>query len=450
MLTPGEFALARGADLYDWQMDALEAFGNGWPTALLTCNGAGKTAVVASWAVAWFFYAFPRGKLAATSGSFNQLQNQLWPALKQHLPPGSSVTNGNSPCTIKTKEGGRGVGFSTNDPGKAEGYHPIVSKEVDPVMILIDEAKTVPEGIFVAFDRCTYSFVLYISSAGAPMGRFYECFGKLGKYFYTRKIPSTLCPHIDPWKRERDREVMDEVSYKSAHEAEFCEDGAFLIIAPMALEKALREQPHAPATGGERVAFFDFARGGDENVFALREGNHARIIAHWRDSDTVQGVRKFIQLAKTEGLQSYQCWGDADGLGGSMCDIFKDEEFPINEFRGGMAATDTDTYENLISEVWIQGIRQIQRGRVYLGPELDVLTKGQLTTRMIEWGKSGKRRVESKPDMRKRGIKSPDRADALLGCIMCGSYMTGAIMAGDLITTEAAANGFSTGHVTGF
>jgi hypothetical protein len=443
-LTPSEFAIARGAKLYDWQIEALESFGKGWPTALLTCNGAGKTAIIAAWACAWFFYRFPRGKLVATSGSFNQLQNQLWPSLKQHMPEGTRVTNGGSPCTITTPEGGKGIGFSTNDPGKAEGSHPLVSREVDPVFILVDEAKTVPEGIFIAFDRCTYSFVLYISSAGMPMGRFFECFHKLAKYFYTIRIPSSMCPHIPDAKRERDREVMDAASFNSTHEAEFFEDGSFLLMTPIALRAALNIQPE-PVESGEIVAFFDFARGRDENVFALRKGNHARIVKAWKGPDTVQAVRQFIQLAKIEGLSSGQCWGDADGMGGSMCDIFKDEGFRINEFRGGRPALDPGRFVNLISEVWIDGGRQIETGRVHLGV-LDPITFDQLTTRLIEWKKTGQRHIESKDDLKLRGIKSPDRADALLGCIMCGSHMTGALTSDTIKTAAMPSNAFAVRH----
>jgi phage terminase large subunit len=428
MLTPAQFAIVRGAKLYDWQIEALEAFGRGWPTALLTCNGAGKTAVVASWAVAWFFYAFPKGKLAATSGSFNQLQNQLWPALKQNLPKGSTATNGTSPCTIRTPQGGRGIGFSTNDPGKAEGFHPLISKDVDPVMILVDEAKTVPDGIFIAFDRCTYSFVLYISSAGAPLGRFFECFGKLGKYYYTKKIPSTLCPHIDPWKRERDREVMDAVSFASAHEAEFVEDGTFMVMSTMGLSKAVDYQPQP--LHGERVAAFDFARGGDENVFVERNGNEVEIVETWRETDSVQAVRHFISIARFRGLKPHQCWGDADGIGGSMCDVFDDEGYSIHRFRGGMPATEPETYENLISEVWIEGARKILRGDIcFKGRQIDPITFEQLTNRLIQWSAKGKRQIEPKPKMKMRGVKSPDRADGVLMSIFCGRRLSGSATA---------------------
>ena len=443
MLYAEQYAIANGQKLYPWQMQALAAFSRGHPTTLLTCNGAGKTAIVAAWAVAWFLHEYPRGKVAATSGSFNQLSNQLWPAIKDKMPADYNVTMGGSPCTVTTPQGGRAIGFSTNDEGKAEGFHPTIAPDVDPVMILIDEAKTVPEGIFNAFDRCTKAFQLYISSSGNPSGRFYETHTKLAHLFYNMRVTYEDCPHIDRNKVEVDRMIHGEDSpiFQSMHMAEFVSLDDHNIISQTQLRQALDNQP-AEDTGGERCAFFDFAAGGDENVFALRIGNKVRVIDAWKDKNTVQAVRRFIATAQRFQLNAHQCWGDADGLGLPMVNQFADEGFRINAFRGGMPAQEKDIYSNLISETWINSLRLIGTGRFNLG-ELDVETFGQLTNRFLEWDLKGKLRVERKADMAARGVHSPDRADAILGCIACGSHMSGTISGDTVDNTSLAANEFA-------
>ena len=354
---------------------------------------------------------------------------------------------------LKTPEGGFALGFSTDDPGRAEGWHPQTGNDTDPVFIIVDEAKTVPDGVFEAFDRCTRVFQLWVSSPGKPWGQFYEAFHALRKFFWTRKVRSDECPHIDPAKRARDLEKYgpDHSLYRSMHDAEFTEDAERLVLAPDRLTKALDGQPQQ-CPDGEVVAFCDFAAGRDENVLAIRRGNVARIKRAWVEKDTMQAAREFVHLCKTEGLQAYQVWGDADGLGTAMIDAMAELGFRINRFHGGTPSSEPDEYANLIAEVWYVGCREIERGRVNIsdGNSLDPVTFKQLSSRKSEWNEAGKLRVESKDKMRAEGRHSPDRGDALLGCIACGSRMSGAVRSDDLVSHDDTPNSFGTAHVTGF
>ena len=81
---------------------------------------------------------------------------------------------------------------------------------------------------------------------------------------------------------------------------------------------------------------------------------------------------------------------------------------------------------------------------------IDPLTFKQITTRFIEWDSRGKLRVEPKDKMAERGLKSPDRADGALGCIMVGAHLNGAISADVVENSSSGASAFSTGHVKGF
>lgn len=447
-----------GLDLYPWQAESLRALGyqahGGNPLSVAAANGSGKTASIIAPAVAWFLTRYPRGKVVITSGSWNQLQNQLWPALERFgRPLGWSLTSGSSPCTIRTKEGGKGIGFSTNDALKAEGWHPTFGPDIDPVFVIVDEAKGVPDEIFGAFQRCTRKFQLWTSSPGKPEGRFYEAFHRNAGLYWTRRVTSMECPHIDPKKRETDllEHGEDSPLYRSMHLAEFTSLDGRVVITPEALNKAFEIQP-APQEWGEKVAFCDYAAGGDENAMAWRHGNVVRLHAFWRDQNTTQARRQFRQYFADCQLYAGQVFGDADGIGNVIIKDFAEEGFRINEFHGGFPAKDPLNYANLISEVWIEACRDIERGRVYLGPRerFDPVLFEQLTTRRVEWDAKGRLRIESKDDMRARGLKSPDRADAYVGAIMCGHRMTGAITSEAVQSSSVATSPFFGGHVSGF
>ena len=446
-MSPTEFCVkVLGVIPYYWQCEAMESVAMEQPTSVVAANGSGKTARLVAPLILWFLHEYPQGQCVFTSGSWMQIEKQLMPAVK--------VFCGKFPqwefmaTEIRTPAGGVAFGFSTDNAGRAEGHHPKINGETDPVFLIIDEAKTVPDSIFEAFDRCTRRFELWVSSTGSPRGQFYDSFHKNAAQYWTRKVPSTECPHISAEKRELDLIKYGEGHplYRSKHLAEFTEDLDRLVLSAPALRSALDSQPVENEVG-EVVAFCDFAAGRDENVLCIRRGNKARIIKAWVEKDTVQAAREFVQMFTDEKLSAGQIWGDADGLGTGFIDQFAEMGWHINRFHGGQTSTEKDEYANLIAQVWHVGARDIERGRINLG-QLDTKTFEQLTTRKSEWNETGKLRCESKEKMAIHGLKSPDRADALLGCIVMGSRITGAMGSATVVSTSKSA--FKPRAVKGF
>jgi hypothetical protein len=435
--------------LYAWQIDALEAVGRqgrgAKPVAITAANGSGKTSNLIAPLVLWFLDTYPRGQAIITSGSHRQIEKQLFPALRVHrrkFPGWTFLTN-----EIRTPEGGFALGFSTDDPGRAEGWHPKVHPSIDPVFIIVDEAKTVPETVFQALDRCTRTYQLWVSSPGSPRGPFYDAFRRNASRHFLRCVPSDACPHIDPAKRARDLERygIDHPVYRSMHLAEFTEAIDRFILPALTLSYALANPP-AENLSGETVAFCDFAAGRDENVLAIRRGNVVRIDKAWTEKNTMQAAREFVHRFQVNGLQPGQVWGDADGLGTVMIDAIAELGFHLHRFHGGKPATDPKSYASLISETWHHGAREIERGRIHAAP-MDPETFQQLSTRRSEWTLDGKLRIESKETLARQGIHSPDRADALLGAIACGARLSGAVTAEMASAAYIPESGFATVNI---
>lgn len=426
VMPPHVFAAAKlGLQPYEWQAAAMDAVGQRFPTAVCAANETGKTTYLIAPLILWFLdtYGAAGGKVVLTSGSWLQVQTQLAPAVRRfaHLFPEWRF------LADEVKRAGKldpqVIMFSTDSPGRAEGHH-AVDADTAPLFIVVDEAKSVPDGIFEAFDRCGPQFLLIVSSPGQSSGKFYRMHTSESGLYWTRRVKSTDCPHLDPDKRERDLDLYGPRSpiFLSMHEAEFSEDAGSLILSPSDLQAAYEASP--ARAGGPRIAFCDFAAGGDENVLAMREGNQAWIESAWREGDTIQAARRFIQHFKRLGLEGWQVYADASGLGIVMCDALADEGFHVNRVNNGSPAQDPN-YVNLGAEIWHQGARQIVRGKVSI-PNEAVLWR-QLTTRRSEQAPGGRLRAESKQDMSARGLNSPDRADALLGAIYCGPHMAGVI-----------------------
>lgn len=415
-----------GLDPYQWQDDVWDAVGQRIPCAVAAANESGKTTFCAAPLILWFLDQFGAcgGKVVITSGSWLQLTTQFAPAIRRykHLYPTWEWND----TTIRIPGSPADYGlimFSTDTPGRAEGHH-AVDKINAPLFIIADESKTIPDGIFTAFDRCGPQYLLLMSSPGHSSGKFYRCFHKERKFYWTKRVTSSECAHIEPEKRERDRDLYgeDSVMFLSMHGAEFTDIDGKVVFAPSKV-RACQEKPpkHEP---GLRIAFCDFAAGGDENVLAIRDGNKVEIVAAWHEEDTTQGARQFIELFKKYGLNQSEIYGDADGLGHAMIKTMADEGWHIHSVHNNAAPQDTH-YANLSAEQWHTFAAEIGK-KEWILPD-DPVFFDQLTTRRVHLRAKGKLGVEPKEDMAERGLGSPDRADAVIGATQCGPHMGGAI-----------------------
>jgi hypothetical protein len=85
-----------------------------------------------------------------------------------------------------------------------------------------------------------------------------------------------------------------------------------------------------------------------------------------------------------------------------------------------MALPGNQTYTSWSAMIWLEGAAEIGRCEWIL-PNDDVLF-AELTTRQKKLNVRGKWQAEEKHELRKRGISSPSRADAVLGSMAVQDY----------------------------
>ena len=129
-------------------------------------------------------------------------------------------------------------------------------------------------------------------------------------------------------------------------------------------------------------------------------------------------VGRFIMEFQRNGLKAEEIFADAGGLGIPMCDALAESGWTVHRVNNGERAYDDRHYLNRGAEIWFTAARAIELNEIIL-PD-DELLYSQLTTRKCKTNSKGKLQLESKDDMRSRGLPSPDRADAVLGAISCG------------------------------
>jgi hypothetical protein len=403
---------ARGAlqlQPYDWA-DAIfhDLDRRGAAVAVKACNGSGKTTVIGAGAALWHASVFPRSLTIATAGVFRQVKEQLFPAIRSHAHKfrGWSFLE----TEVEAHNGSRIYGFSTDEPGKFEGWH------ADNLLVIVDEAKSVPDSIFQAIERCQPTRLLLLSSPGGCSGAFYHAFNERRKFFRQHTVTAAMCPHISQaWIAEQIEKYGEQHPLvRSMIFAEFMsmgEDGA--VIPLVFVERCLAEP--TVRCDGDVSAFCDFAAGGDENVLAVRRGNKVEIVAAWREQDTMRAIGQFIIHFRNQGLQAHQISGDEGGLGIAVCDRLAESGWPINRVNNGSPSSKPEAYANLAAEVWFEARTLIEQKKVILPNDRELIA--QLTSRRGWPDSKGRLVLEPKSDLRSRNLPSPDRADAVLGAL---------------------------------
>ncbi len=417
--TPVGIAKMLGIDLYRWQEKVLMDCMVPGKTAMVAANEAGKTTRIAAPLVAWFFLCFPKGKCVVTSGSWTQLETQLFPSISKNKDKFQGWTFNQTDFT--TAKGGTCIGISTDNPGRFEGHH--TDGKESPLLMIVDEGKTVIDGIYQAIARCRPTYLLIMSSSGLARGEFFNAFSKDSKFWRRHVITAADCPHISKQEVEQAIEKWGEHHplIRSMIYSEFVDeaDGQTVMIPLSLWNKAMSARPLERIS--EPIVFLDFAAGGDENVIYMRRGNKMSMVAAWREKDTMSAVGRFImhlhKLSKEVGLKKGYVFGDAGGVGKAMCDRLGQGGWEVHEVNNGAAANDKEHFANRSAEMWSNAKMELEKGMLILEDDPELMS--QLTTRHFSFDGKFRIKLESKEDLRSRGISSPDRADGFVGALCC-------------------------------
>jgi hypothetical protein len=178
------------------------------------------------------------------------------------------------------------------------------------------------------------------------------------------------------------------------------------------------------AEGTPAVAGIDIARfGSDRSCIAIRRGQKIMKLKVYSKLDLMALTGQIVNCIKEEGLTKVLV--DVIGMGGGVVDRLKELRMPVKGINVGDNATDTERFLNLRAEMWWT-IREALDPDPKANPVLLILPpdeelENDLTGPRYKYTSRGQIQVESKEDMKKRGLRSTDLADAV-GLAILGAF----------------------------
>jgi len=168
---------------------------------------------------------------------------------------------------------------------------------------------------------------------------------------------------------------------------------------------------------GDRVLGVDVARfGKDRTAYIGRQGNRVFHIQTEIKRDTMHVAGSIIKMMKEH--QFTKVGVDDTGVGGGVVDRLREQGVDVVPYNFGERSREPDKYANLKAEICWNARRMFENREIKI-PDDPVLI-GDITSMKYKMTSKGTIQIESKEDMKKRGLKSPDIADALFICLDVG------------------------------
>jgi len=393
--------------------------------AVSSGHGIGKSAM-AAWLTLWIMSTRPYSKGVVTANTGEQLASKTWAGVSAWLNKAINkhwftITTGRGAMRLVHNEAPDSwrVDAQTSREENSESFAGLHAASSTP-WYLFDEASAIPAKIWeVAEGGKTDGEPMHFvfGNPTRNTGAFAECFGAQRHRWKTRQIDSrnvaiTNKTLIAKWVSDYG-EDSDFVRVRVR--GVFPRASSMQFIPRDLVDDAMRRdmddyKPYSrTALVGVDVARF----GGDQSVIRTRLQRDARTWPpkRYRELDTMQlaaRVGEHINELKQLGLKVI-VFVDGGGVGGGVIDRLRQLGHDVIEVNFGGKPDNPKKYVNKSAEMWDRVKAWLPTGHL----DQDELLAMDLTGR--EYGFNGADQIvmEKKEDMKRRGLASPDDADAL-------------------------------------
>jgi hypothetical protein len=389
-------------------------------------RGIGKSALV-SWLVIWMLSTRIGSTTIVSANSEAQLRSVTWAEITKWLAMSINshwfevAATRIMPAKWLTelverdmKKGTRywaveGRLWSEENPDAYAGVH-----NYDGVQLIFDEASGIPDSIWAVSagfftENTPNRFWMAFSNPRRNTGYFYECFNSKRDFWKTKVVDAR---DVEVTDKAAYQQIIDEYGPDSSQShvevyGMFPDAGDDQFIGALAIDDAMKRAKYkdesAPIVIGVDPARF----GADATVIAVRQGRDIVEIIRHRGDDTMETVGRVI-----DAIEKYNpalVVIDEGGLGAGVVDRLKEQRYKIRGVNFGNKAKNPMMWGNKRAEMWGTMRDWLKTAAI----PSDRFLKSDLISPRMKPDSKGAIFLESKKDMKARGLASPDAADAI-------------------------------------
>ena len=394
--------------------------------AVSSGRGIGKSALV-SWITIWMLSTRIGSTTIVSANSENQLRSITWAEITKWLAmsinshwfevsatrvmPAKWLTE---LVERDLKKGTRywsveGRLWSAENPDAYAGVH-----NFDGVMVIFDEASGIDDAIWAVTsgfftENTPNRFWMAFSNPRRNTGYFYEAFNSKRDFWKTKVVDARTVEGTD---KAVYNQIIDEYGPDSAQAhvevyGQFPDEGDDQFIGASIVDEAMSRPKYKDNTAPIVVGVDPARFGADATVIAIRQGRDIVKLLRHRGDDTMTVVGHVIDVI--EEYKPALVVIDEGGLGAGIVDRLKEQRYKVRGVNFGNKAKNPIMYGNKRAEMWGDMREWLKSASV----PLDRFLKTDLISPMMKPDSRGTIFLESKKDMKARGLASPDAADAI-------------------------------------
>jgi phage terminase large subunit len=404
-----------------YQDEILDAYSaNTRLMSIRSGHRVGKTTTLAWVIIHRIIFFFPQ-KTVATAATEDQLFDALASEVKawiEKLPPDiqALLEVKSEIIALKSKPNDSFIRFRVSRADKPEALAGIHSRFT---LLVGDEASGIPDPVFEGAMGSLADENPILILAGNPVrsqGLFYETHTKLRNRWTTFHINAEKSRRVNRDFIEDIRLRFGELSnvYRVRVLGEFPLADDDTILPFELVEPSLRRDVQPKRV--QEIWGLDCARfGRDSSALARRRANVLVCPVESRyGKDTMQVVGWVKQEWDALGPTERPEWiiVDSIGIGAGVVDRLRELQLPVRGVNVSESPAMREKYKNLTTELWFKMKFWFEARDTNIANDEKLLT--QLIARKFKILSTGKSVAETKDDMKRRGLESPNEADAFM------------------------------------